>query len=383
MKDGIEVPNALLRHALCSTNDGVVIADARAEDQKLIFVNPAFTGITGYRYDEAVGKNCRFLQGKERDQPELNRLRTALKEGTECRVILQNFRKNGELFWNELHIAPIYEDGILAYFVGVQSDVTARVNAEQQAESLRLTLDERNGELEALNEEKNRFVGMAAHDLRNPLNTISVTAQLLAMRAERDGQVVNAQFLEQIRESADFMSDLILDMLDVSKIEAGHMELQPESLELGELIQQTLHLQGHSASQKQIIIQYDETSGVRLTADRRKLLQVISNLLSNAIKYSPEGSAVFLELVAGNQTASLRITDQGCGIDPADQQRIFEPFGRIKKNRPTGGELSTGLGLFISRSIIEAHGGQLEVESETGKGSTFTMHLPFNTAESG
>lgn len=376
MKDDNGVPNTLLRHALCSTNDGVVIADARAEDQPLIFVNPAFTSITGYAYGEAVGHNCRFLQGEEHAQPELDILRKALHEGTECRVILHNFRKDGTPFWNELHIAPIYENDAPAYYVGVQTDVTSRIEAEKQAEELRSKLDERNRELEALNEEKNRFVGMAAHDLRNPLNNISTTAQLLEARAERDNQFDNASFLRQIRESADFMSDLILDMLDVSKIESGHMELQRESIDLARLVEQTLDMERHTAEPKQIVLSPHLTPEICLRIDRRKILQVIDNLTSNAIKYSPPGSEVILELTADEDSALLRVIDQGCGIEPADQQRIFEPFGRIKENRPTGGESSTGLGLFISRSIIEAHGGSLLVESEADKGSIFTMQLP-------
>lgn len=106
------------------------------------------------------------------------------------------------------------------------------------------------------------------------------------------------------------------------------------------------------------------------------MLQVIDNLTSNAIKYSPPGSTITLELDQDKTSVSLRVIDQGCGIEPADQQKIFEPFGRIAKNRPTGGESSTGLGLFISRSIIEAHGGRLLVESTAGQGSTFIMQLP-------
>lgn len=375
MKDDNGVPNTLLRHALSSTNDGVVIADARAEGQPLIFVNPAFTAITGYAYEEAVGHNCRFLQGAAHDQPELEILRKALREGSECQIILRNFRKDGTPFWNELHIAPLYENGAPAYYVGIQTDVTARIEAEKRAEALRCKLDERNRELEALNEEKNRFVGMAAHDLRNPLSNISTLAQLLEARAERDNQPDNAAFLRQIRDSADFMSDLILDMLDVSKIESGHMELQCEAIDPAQLVDQVLDMQRYTAEQKQIVLSPRLTRGINLQVDRRKIIQVIDNLTSNAIKYSPSGSEVILELVADEDSASLRVIDQGCGIEPRDQQRIFEAFGRIKENRPTGGESSTGLGLFISRSIIEAHNGSLLVESAPGQGSTFTMQL--------
>lgn len=371
-----QLPTALLRHALSSTTDGVVIADARAEDQQLIFVNPAFTEVTGYTYEESVGKNCRFLQGSEHDQPELQVLRDALRNGIECRVTLRNFRKDGTLFWNELHVAPIHEDGQLAYFVGIQSDVTARVKAEQQTEALLRTLDSRNHELEELNEEKNRFVGMAAHDLRNPLSSISTTAQLLEARAEHEGNTAHARLLRQISDSADYMSDLILDMLDVSRIESGQMELLREPSDLALLVEQTLNLQHHAADEKNIQLTADLFPGIDLNVDRRKIIQVIDNLISNAIKYTPEGSSVVLEIGQDPNTAWLKVTDQGCGIEPSDQKKIFEPFGRIEKNRPTGGESSTGLGLFISHNIIAAHGGRLEVESISGKGSSFTMHLP-------
>jgi PAS domain S-box-containing protein len=372
----ISVPAALLMAALRSTNDGVVIADAKIGDQPLIYVNPAFSLITGYSYEETVGKNCRFLQGEERNQPELSVLRDAVKRGTECRVILRNFRKDGSPFWNELHIAPIRDEGELLFYVGVQTDVTARIEAEQQAEKLRIQLNERNRELEELNEQKNHFIGMAAHDLRNPLNNISITAQLLESRASRDGSSQEEEFLGRIRKSADFMADLIGDMLDVSRIESGHLELLREPADLAKLIEEALMVQQHAATKKRITIQRELQPGIVLDIDPRKIMQVVDNLISNAIKFSPECSEILLTVQEDQSTALMKVSDRGCGISPADQDLIFKPFGRSGNTPTTGGESSTGLGLFISKNIVEAHGGRLTVDSHTGEGSTFTMHLP-------
>lgn len=122
----------LLDQAISASCVGIVIADARLADMPLIYVNPAFERITGYHADEVLGTNCRFLQGKNNQQPALIQLRKAIKEGKDCKVILQNYRKNGTPFWNELSISPIYnDDGILTHFIGVQSDISDRIRAEK------------------------------------------------------------------------------------------------------------------------------------------------------------------------------------------------------------------------------------------------------------
>ena len=134
----------LVDRAVHSSASGILITDAKRPDNPIVFVNPSFERITGYTAQEALGKNCRFLQHEDRDQPALEELREAIRAGRECRVVLRNYRKSGEPFWNELHVAPVYDEtGDLANFVGVQNDVTGRVEAEErlrrQAELLDLS----------------------------------------------------------------------------------------------------------------------------------------------------------------------------------------------------------------------------------------------------
>lgn len=132
----------LLQLVVNASNDGIVVAEQEGDDNILIYVNPAFEALTGYSADEILYQDCRFLQGDDRDQQALQDLREAIREGRPCRVTLRNYRKDGSLFWNELSVTPVLNDADqLTYFIGIQKDVTARVEAEQRADALQAQLD--------------------------------------------------------------------------------------------------------------------------------------------------------------------------------------------------------------------------------------------------
>ena len=132
----------LLQLVVNASNDGIVVAEQEGDDNILIYVNPAFEALTGYSADEILYQDCRFLQGDDRDQQALQDLREAIHEGRPCRVTLRNYRKDGSLFWNELSVTPVLNDADqLTYFIGIQKDVTARVEAEQRADALQAQLD--------------------------------------------------------------------------------------------------------------------------------------------------------------------------------------------------------------------------------------------------
>lgn len=132
----------LLQLVVNASNDGIVVAEQEGDDNILIYVNPAFEKLTGYSADEILYQDCRFLQGDDRDQDALRQLREAIRAGQPCRVTLRNYRKDGSLFWNELSVTPVLNDADqLTYFIGIQKDVTARVEAEQRAEALQQEVD--------------------------------------------------------------------------------------------------------------------------------------------------------------------------------------------------------------------------------------------------
>jgi PAS domain S-box-containing protein len=148
MSDLDALDPGLLQKLLDASSDGIVVSEQEGDDNPLIYVNDAFLRLTGYSRDEVLFQDCRFLQGKDRDQPGVKRIRAALAAGRACREVIRNYRKDGTLFWNELSITPVYnEEDRLTYFIGIQKDVTARVRVEQELEELRRQLEEMRGRL--------------------------------------------------------------------------------------------------------------------------------------------------------------------------------------------------------------------------------------------
>jgi len=242
--------------------------------------------------------------------------------------------------------------------------------------NLQRELAKKNAELERLNELKNQFVGMAAHDLRNPLSVIHTHTNLLISRASDYLPPRYVKFLNNIFSTTQFMLRLIEDLLDVSKLESGKLELKTDTLDLVELAGKNAGLNQTLADREGIKIHLDhKPDHIYVKGDRYKLDQVLNNLLSNAIKFSPSGSSIRLRLELLKDYARVSVVDEGQGI-PADKlNHIFQPFQKPVVSDSTR-EKGTGLGLSIGKRIVEGHGGEIWVESEEGKGSVFRFTLP-------
>lgn len=249
-----------------------------------------------------------------------------------------------------------------------------QVNEELRA--ARTQLETQNEHLAALNDQKNQFLGMAAHDLRNPLGIIQGFSTLL-IEAEGLPEAQQGQLLNRIRASSQFMLQLVDDLLDIAAIESGKLELHLAPVEVKQVFSSCVDLNTIPASQKQIGVDVELPEDLpRIYADASKMDQVINNLLSNAIKFSHSGSRVKLAArVVGGNTVELSVRDQGQGIPAAELGKLFQAFQKSSV-RATAGEKSTGLGLTIVRRIVEGHNGKIEVESEVGKGTTFTVSIP-------
>lgn len=371
------VTRSLMAGGVVAAGNGIVIADARAKDRPLIYVNPAFESITGYAASDVLGRNCRFLQGPERKQGGLSVLRRALSSGRSCTVILRNYRKDGGLFWNELHIAPMKDaDGGVTHFIGIQNDVTRRIESGQRNAALRRELDQRNQELEALNEQKNALLGMAAHDIRNPLGTILLNVDMLKDRLNRPLTAAQRkECLARIERSTRFMLEMVNSLLDVSKIEAGKMTLELTACDLRRLIRERLPLYRESAAVKRIAIRCRCSAGAVACADPTRIAQVLDNLVTNAIKFSYPETTIRITVTPKGDRVTVAVADEGQGIPEQEQSKLFKPFSKTSV-RGTAGEHSTGLGLSICRKIIEAHEGRITVQSRPGEGATFSFDLP-------
>jgi len=242
--------------------------------------------------------------------------------------------------------------------------------------NLQRELTRKNAELERLNQLKNEFLGMAAHDLRSPLAIVMSYAEFLLQEKDDVLALEHREFLEIIYNSSEFMLRLIEDLLDVSQIESGNLKLQSEWVDLVELTSKNLYLNNILAARKGVTcVLYEDTKPVMVDCDVRKMEQVLNNLIGNAVKFSHAGSEVSVRITASSGMVCLTVSDKGTGISPEHLDKIFQPFVKgLKKG--TSGESSTGLGLYIVKKIIEGHNGFIEAESEPGVGSTFRVFLP-------
>jgi two-component system, sensor histidine kinase len=259
-----------------------------------------------------------------------------------------------------------------AYLAQIQRDAAFRALRESQQQLL-----ESNTMLLGLNQQLNEFLGMAAHDLRNPLAAMQGFSKLLLAAAPgRFSPEQQRQLLERIQSSSDFMLRLVNDLLDISKIESGKLTLDLQPVNLREIVQSTVEVNRIFASDKKITINFEPDSEAhRVWIDAHKMEQVVTNLLTNAIKYSHPNTTITITLRQDADVVVLSVTDQGVGIAPDELHKLFTPFG-VTSVKATAGEKSTGLGLVIVKKIVEGHQGSLGVDSTVGVGSTFSVILP-------
>lgn len=237
-------------------------------------------------------------------------------------------------------------------------------------------LEKKNIQLEKTNEEKNRFIGMAAHDIRNPLGAIFNFADLL--KDELGGSVNESQLelFDYIKISADSLLKLVNELLDVSKIEAGKLELRNTLEDVVKFVKKNIYKNKYLAEKKGIkITEIYETSSILAKFDLARMDQVINNLISNAIKYSNPDTSIIIKIEKEGSNVRFLVQDHGVGIREEEMDKLFKPFSKTSSTT-TAGESSTGLGLFTCKKIIEAHSGEIGAHSEVGKGSTFYFTLP-------
>ncbi len=252
-------------------------------------------------------------------------------------------------------------------------DELSRLNNELA--NLQRELAKKNVQLERLNEQKNQFLGMAAHDLRNPLGVIRGFAEYLLEDAAGVLDEEQIEFLGIIQESSDFMLKLVDDLLDVAQIESGKLHLELLPADLVGVIKRNVALNRALAARKEIEIVFEPEKALPVVeVDAPKIEQVLNNLLSNAVKFSYPGSQIWVRLVREGDEVLLTVEDEGQGIPEDEIGKLFQPFQRTSV-QSTAGESSTGLGLAIARRIVNGHGGEIWVESEVGRGSTFYVSL--------
>jgi len=358
-----------LRALVSTAVDGVMIIDANGTVQEY---NPACEQLFGYRESEVVGRNVKMLMPspyQEEHDEYLLRYRTT----GEKRIIgigreVEGRRKDGTTFPMELSVGEA-RPGEQQVFVGIIRDISARKSAEQ---SLRVAKEQ----AESASLAKSRFLANMSHEIRTPMNAVLGYTQLI--ETDPDMPDKYRRPLKAIHSAGNHLISLIDDILDLSKIEAGAMDLDARDFDLGDLMEDISGMFAIRCEQKGLAWREDVHIGERaVRADDRKLRQILINLLGNAVKFTDRG-LISLEVEQTGQRYTFSVEDTGPGITEDAQKRIFEPFQQAEEGEAKGG---TGLGLAITRRHIELMGGTLGLESTPGEGSCFTFELELPPAE--
>lgn len=355
--------------ALRAAAGGIILTNPNLPDNPIIYANPGFEKLTGYTQSEALGRNCRFLQGPQTKQTAIAEMRRAIHEGKPCTVVVLNYRKNGQSFWNSVSIAPVREaDGTISYFVGTQADVTSVKRLEEQFQQSQ--------KMEAVG----RLAGGVAHDFNNLLTVIGGYGRLLLDILAEDDPA--RSLVIEMTSAGDRAAALTRQLLAFSRkalVEPRVIELRDAVADAEKLLRRVI---GEDIDFETVF--NDADAPVHL--DPGQLTQVLINLAVNARDAMPRGGKLTISVgtveIDETYTAAqpdatvgthvrLAVSDTGSGIPPEVLPHIWEPFFTTK-----GAGQGTGLGLAVVHGIVRQAQGHVRVYSEMGLGTVFTLYFP-------
>jgi PAS domain S-box-containing protein len=352
-----------LYRAATQSPTAIVITDTSG---KIEYVNPAFTTVTGYTREEALGKNPSVLQSGIHDQAFYSKLWETVSTGNVWRGEFCNKNKAGEIFWESASIAPVQDaNGKITHYVAVKENITEKKKILAEMEKAK-------NAAEAAARAKADFLANMSHEIRTPLNAIyGMTSLMLNTPLNEEQQ----DFIETIRGGGETLLHVINDILDFSKIEAGKLELEEHSFYVRQCIEETLDLLAEKSAEKGLELGYFIGQNVPplIVGDITRLRQILVNLLNNAIKFTETGEVtIYITSKSVDERYQLhfRVCDTGIGIPKDKMNKLFKSFSQVDTSttRKYGG---TGLGLAISSNLAAAMGGEMWVESEVGEGSIF------------
>ncbi len=368
------------RELLEAAPDAIIEVD---RDGRIVLLNAAAEQIFGYRREELLGEpvenlipeGARGRHGAHRAAYWAHPVTRPMGFG----MILLARRRDGTEFPVEISLSPVkIDDGFRV--TAIIRDVSAKQKAEEAIRKANQQLEEQNRELDRANQLKSEFLASMSHELRTPLHTIIGFTELLAEELEGPLNEKQKRFLSHVHQDSQHLLELINDILDLSKVEAGQMQLHPEAFDARTLINEAVNSIRQMADGRGVEVENRVRHETVVKADRTRFREILNNLLSNAVKFTPEGGTVWVESrPAGPGMTSFSVGDTGIGIALADHAAVFDKFRQISSTT-RGVREGTGLGLAIVKSYVELHGGTISLESTPGEGSRFTFTMPAGDA---
>ena len=356
----------LNRNIFKSVSNGISVANAQLPDLPLMYVNPAFEAMTGYSLEDVEGKNCRFLQGDERNQPGVTLIREAIAQERETTAVIRNFRKDGSFFWNELALSPIRNrDGVLTHFVGIQTDVTERVEFE--------TALRESEKLAAVG----RLASAIAHEINNPLEAV-MNLLYLAQTSLPE--------IEATTESRRYLGQADTEVQGIKLITARSLRFYkqstgPEAILCSTMLDAILDIYTPRFKNFDVRLERRERSTQHIVCLASEIRQVLSNLITNSIDaMRGKGGRLLVrtheatDWKTDHKGVVVTVADTGRGMSGETLKNIYKAFYTTK------GASGTGLGLWVSAEIVHRHHGHLRVRSRDtgdGHGTVFQLFLPF------
>ncbi|HRB54312.1 MAG TPA: ATP-binding protein, partial [Bacteroidia bacterium] len=381
----------------------VIITDTKGIIE---YVNPKFTELTQYTFEEAIGKSPAILKSGHTTQAEYKKMWQTIMAGNEWSGLFHNKKKDGQTFWESAKISPLRNStGEITHFVAIEEDITERAEIEKELEeyrhSLELIVARRTEEIERINKEltseiekkkmteillhqslekekelnqlKSRFISIASHEFRTPLTSILSSAELIQRYGKKWEEEKYQEHLNRITNSVDYLTELMDDVLTVSRIESGKIQLNPSRINLFEICNRVVEdFKSKKDPNHQLDFKYD-IKEKEFYLDQKQIQIILHNLLSNAIKYSPDGGNIGLSIELHKQQLQISLTDEGLGIPDEDIPHLYEPFHRSLNTENIQG---TGLGLSIVKNAVDLHGGTIDVSSKLGEGTKFFITIP-------
>ncbi|MGV8095394.1 MAG: PAS domain S-box protein [Mangrovibacterium sp.] len=336
------------------------------------YINPKFTEMTGYTAEEVIGENPRLLKSGEHPKEFYQDLWATIKEGKEWRGEFQNKKKNGELYWENAIISPIFDEhGKIVHFVEAKEDITERKKMIADLKAAKEKVEESD-------RLKSSFLANISHEIRTPLNVILGFTEMLTHRDELTPETAE-EYLSIIKRNADELLQSICNVLDMSKLEMGQVKIVKDRINIRLLLDELCfharrRIEDLDKKQIRLIQRNPEVEGY-VSTDKERLIQIFSHLLNNSIKFTTEGQIEFGVTDITKTHISFFVSDTGIGIEKSIQPALFKYFrqGDNSTTRLYGG---TGLGLSIVKKLIELMEGEINLESEPGKGTTVKFQVP-------